>query len=42
MDRVRKEEMRKKTGIVRELADEAEHGVLRWFGYVDRMEKGVW
>ncbi len=26
-------------GFVRELAERAEQGVLRWFGYVERMEE---
>ena len=40
MDRVRKEEVRCRTEIARQLAEEAEERVLRWFGYVERMEKG--
>ena len=38
MDRVRNEEVRRRTGVVRELADRAEQGVLRWFGHMERMD----
>ncbi len=38
MDRVRNEEVRR-TGVVKELAERAEQGVLRWFGHVERMEE---
>ena len=31
MDRVRNEEVHKRTGVTRELADRAEQCVLRWF-----------
>ncbi len=41
-DRVRNDEVRRRTGVVRELADRAEQGVLRWFGHVERTEKSVW
>ncbi len=37
MNPVRNEEIRRRTVIVRELADRAEQGVLRWFGHVERM-----
>ncbi len=37
MDRVRNEEVRRRTGVVKELAERAEQGVLRWFGHVERM-----
>ncbi len=30
----------KENGVVRELADRAEQEVLRWLGYVERMEEG--
>ncbi len=39
MDRVRNEEVRRRTGDVRELAERAEQGVLRWFVHVERMEE---
>ncbi len=39
MDRVRNEEVRRRTGVVKELVEGAEQGVLRWFGYVERMEE---
>ncbi len=39
MDQVRNEEVRRRTGIVKELAERAEQGVLRWFGHVERMEE---
>ncbi len=39
MDRVRNDEVRRRTGAVKELADRAEQGVLRWFGHVERMEE---
>ncbi len=39
MDRVRNEKMRRRTRVVRELAERAELGVLRWFGHVERMEE---
>ena len=38
LDRVRNEEIRRRTGVVRELAGRAEQGLLRWFGHVERME----
>ena len=38
MDTVRKEEVRRKAGIERELASRAYQGVLRWFGHVERMD----
>ncbi len=37
MDRVRNDEVRRRKGVVRELAERTEQGVLRWFGYVERM-----
>ncbi len=38
MDQVRNEEVRR-TEVVKELAEQAEQGVLRWFGQVERMEE---
>ncbi len=31
--------MRRRTGVVKELAERAEQGVLRWFGHVEMMEE---
>ena len=39
MDRVRNEEVRRRTGIERELASRADQRVLRWFGHVERMDE---
>ena len=39
MDRVRNEEVRMRAGIERELASRADQRVLRWFGYVERMDE---
>ena len=39
MDRVRNEEVRRRAGIVRELASRADQRVLRWFGHVERMDE---
>ena len=39
MDRVRNEEVRRRAGIERELASRADQRVLRWFGYVERMDE---
>ncbi len=39
MDRVRNEEVRRRTGVVKELAERAEQGVLQWFGHVERLEE---
>ena len=39
MDRVRKEEVRRRAGIERELASRADQRVLRWFGHVDRTDE---
>ena len=36
-DRVRNEEVRRRTGVGQELADRAEKRVLSWFGHVERM-----
>ncbi len=39
MNRVRNDEVRRRKGVERELAKRAEHGVLRWFGHVERMKE---
>ena len=39
MDRVRNEEVRRRAGIERELANRADQRVLRWFGHVERMDE---
>ena len=39
MDRVRNEEMRRRSRIERELASRADQRVLRWFGHVERMDE---
>ncbi len=39
MARVRNDEVRRRTGVVRELAERAEQGVLRWYGHVEKMEE---
>ena len=39
MDRLRNEEVRRRAGIERELADRADQRVPRWFGHVERMDK---
>ncbi len=39
MDQVRNEEVRRRTGVVKELAERAEQGVLWWFGHVERMKE---
>ncbi len=39
MDRVRNDEMQKRTGVGKELAERAEQGVLRWIAHVERMEE---
>ena len=39
MDRVRNKEVRRRDGIERELAIRADQRVLRWFGYVERMDE---
>ena len=38
MDRVKNEEVRRRAVIERELASRADQRVLRWFGYVERMD----
>ena len=37
MDRVRNEEVHRRAGIERELANRADQRVLRWLGHVERM-----
>ena len=39
MDRVRNEEVSRRAGIERELASRRDERVLRWFGYVERMDE---
>ena len=39
MDRVRNEEVRRRTGIERELASRADQRVLRWFVHVEGMDQ---
>ena len=39
MDRVRNEEMCRRTLIERELASRADQRALRWFGHVERMDE---
>ena len=38
MDRVRNEEVRRRAGIEKELANRADQSVLRWFGHVERID----
>ena len=38
MDRVKNEEVCRRTGIERELASRADQRVLRWFGNVEKMD----
>lgn len=38
MDRIRNEEVRRRTGVRRELAVQGDMSVLRWFGHMERME----
>ena len=38
MDSIRNEEVRRGTGIERELASRADQRALRWFGHVERMD----
>ena len=37
-DRIRNEEIRRRTGVGRELAGRADQSRLRWFGHIERME----
>ena len=39
MERVRNEEVHRRAGIERELTSRADQRVLRWFGYVERMDE---
>ena len=39
MDRVRNEEVSRRAGIERELANRADQRVLRWFGHVERIDE---
>ena len=39
MDRVRNEEVHRRAGIERELANRPDQRVLRWFGHVERMDE---
>ncbi len=41
MNRVRNDEMSRRTVVLKQLADGGEQGVLRWFGLRD-WEKGTW
>ena len=41
MDRVSNEEVRRRAGIDRELASRADQIILRWFGLMERIKKGV-
>ena len=39
MERIGKEEVRRRTGIERDLPSIADQRVLRWFGHVERMDE---
>ena len=39
MDRDRNEEVRRRSGIERELASRADQRVLKWFGHVEKMDE---
>ena len=39
-DRLRNEEVRRRTGVLLELSNRAEQRGLRWFGHVERMDEG--
>ena len=39
IDRVGNDEVRRRTGIERELASKADQRVLRWFGHVERIDE---
>ncbi len=41
-DRVSNEEVRRRPGVVRVLAERGEQGVLRWLRHVEKMEEGIW
>ena len=38
-DRIRNEEVRRRTGVTRELSGRADQTVLRWFGHTERMDE---
>ena len=38
-DRIRNEEVRRRTGVTRELSGRADQSVLRWFGHTERMDE---
>ena len=40
-NRIRNEEVRRRAGIERELVSRADQRVLRWFGYVERIDSTV-
>ena len=40
LDRIRNEEVRRRTGVVSELAERADQRVLKWFGHMERMNEG--
>ena len=42
MDRVRKEEVCGRAAIESEFASRADQRVLRWFGYMERMDENGW
>ena len=39
MDRVRNDEVRRRSGIERQLTSRPDQRVLRWFGHVERMDE---
>ncbi len=40
MDRVRNEDVRRRANVTKELAGRVDMQVLRWFGYMERMDDG--
>ncbi len=40
MDRLRNEEVRRRTNVTKELAERVDMQVLRWFGHMERMDDG--
>ena len=40
MDRVRNDEIRRRTGVTMDLACRVDRNVLRWFGHMERMDGG--
>ena len=38
-DRVRNEEVRRRTGVGRKLSSKVDQNVLRWFGHMERMDE---